>query len=739
MIHLTLRELLRYGLLSVLAQCLLACASSPKLPSPRHEWPVVKEDRRVIVRQITSVDSDTSLFLGTTAGRLNCGPQRTDEGDRTCEFRISVERYADLWMEVDVRQESQLGSAGILFGFQDSLNFHVLEVSRDTFAVRKKQRGVWWMLVKGRLSRREEAEKNHLKLVCNGPDVIVHLNEDHLGVVADRSYDGGQIGLFACKDEGTAVRFENMLLVSPPENARTERLFTAMDHYRIARYHHIRGMVDKAMARYDKAISVNHDSVASAYSYTGLGRILENRGLFGGSLEHYEKASAYLPNFVEPLVRAGDICHHRGMYAEAASCYRKAVTATQLKDVAVHRKLARAYRLAGMYNEADEAYRRVISLDTGRNVSLEAHLELGRMNAERGMLDRALRQYEAALFVDPNSYSALYEIGLIHQKKGHPESAASTFQRFLQLAEKGCEQPDLIARARTYLENFRAGKIRRHWEAGVAGMQAQKWLVAIREFDAVLHLDRTHRDAADQRLDAYYQQAVEYARQGKTPGASRYLDRVIAVDSSPQRTKKVAQCYYEMGIHLMSEHRKRAKEFLEKAKALNPDLADSVDTNVSTLYAMRTRDLYKEGAYKDAEEVFQKAIARDSTNYMAYLIYGKACVDRRHFEKAIGLLEKAREYNVGSDAEVFYRLAKCYDLPQTDRKQAIALYSRAVACDVHFAEAYFHRGLLFRIEGKKRCPRRISNASSMKFRESVSTSCPSQKGRRSTRRRLVFV
>jgi len=129
-----------------------------------------------------------------------------------------------------------------------------------------------------------------------------------------------------------------------------------------------------------------------------------------------------------------------------------------------------------------------------------------------------------------------------------------------------------------------------------------------------------------------------------------------------------------------------ALEILEKARGLNPDLAD-VHFHLATIY-------YDLGRKDDSILAFRKCIEVDPENYLAMnnLAYTYA-EENRNLEEALELSLKSLQYNPENSAFldtlgwIYYRLNR-FQLAEENLKKALALSPDAEETHLHLAEVY---------------------------------------------------
>ena len=125
--------------------------------------------------------------------------------------------FTDFVLEVDATQDEgpSNNSYGVLFRSQDAEHFYRFGISGDGFYFLDKSVGSEWVPVidwtESPYINRGQAS-NRLKVTCAGPQITLHVNDQHLADVTDDSYDHGDIGLFAASfaEPNVHITFDNL-------------------------------------------------------------------------------------------------------------------------------------------------------------------------------------------------------------------------------------------------------------------------------------------------------------------------------------------------------------------------------------------------------------------------------------------------------------------------------------------------------------------------------------------------
>jgi len=98
-----------------------------------------------------------------------------------------------------------------------------------------------------------------------------------------------------------------------------------------------------------------------------------------------------------------------------------------------HFGLGSAYQAAGRHEEAENAYRRSLSIAPER---AETHYNLATLLEQAGRPDEAIREYGEAVRLDPDHRKAHNNLGRLHQIEGRPEEAEAEYRLAIAADER---------------------------------------------------------------------------------------------------------------------------------------------------------------------------------------------------------------------------------------------------------------------------------------------------------------
>jgi tetratricopeptide (TPR) repeat protein len=151
----------------------------------------------------------------------------------------------------------------------------------------------------------------------------------------------------------------------------------------------------------------------------------------------FEEASRLKPDWNLPLLALGVSRLESGDAARAAVMFQKARTADP-RDSRAHYLYATALSRKSPVSretraEAIAAVRKAIELNPK---DARSHTLLGQLQQSAGNPDAAALEWQAALKIDPENTTALYQLGLLYRKQGKTVEAESLLQKFQRAKAK---------------------------------------------------------------------------------------------------------------------------------------------------------------------------------------------------------------------------------------------------------------------------------------------------------------
>ncbi len=107
--------------------------------------------------------------------------------------------FSDFTLQIDARLVSgtERTDYGIAFRRQDRDNFYLFSISPEgNYAVVKQVKGEWYPLETGNSTFiRGGNNTNKLRVICNGSEIQLYVNENHITTITDASLNEGYVGM----------------------------------------------------------------------------------------------------------------------------------------------------------------------------------------------------------------------------------------------------------------------------------------------------------------------------------------------------------------------------------------------------------------------------------------------------------------------------------------------------------------------------------------------------------------
>lgn len=396
---------------------------------------------------------------------------------------------------------------------------------------------------------------------------------------------------------------------------------------------------------------------------------------------------------------------NEGDYEGAIAYYRRAL-ALDLTDSEAFGNLSVAYYYLGRY---DEALREALQAVVLSPDEINWRLNLGAIYTRKGNHEGAARAYGAAVDIarglpEQNRYqlrNALMGLGRSSELSGSYDQALDAYEEALVFA------PDDVAML-TGVGNiyFRQGRLDEA-EASYHRTLAQDSTHAVARYNMALVYSRTGRhDEAfrlladnpvlDRRLESALEgSTVSAVDRSKTQSIAAYRARFGRMGGPPSPGSRQGRrpppyvhvrglTYYEQGAYV------EAKQAFEQALAEDPGLAEA-HLYIGNIFALQDR-------HAEAVESYETAIAVDGQFFEAYNNLGTMYANMDRTEDAMDAYGKAlalndRFYDARTNLGLLYAEAGRLD-------EAVEEFKKVIRAEVGIAEVHNNLGIVYLRQGK---------------------------------------
>ena len=328
--------------------------------------------------------------------------------------------------------------------------------------------------------------------------------------------------------------------------------------------------------------------------------------------------------------------------------------------------------------------------------SANVHLNRGITSLREGNYDLAIRSYDKAIELKPDSIFAYNGRGRAYYEKGDYDRAVTNCTKAIKLKpdytdayyNRGMAYYEKDENARAIADHTKAIKLQpdyteAYYNRGRAYYENGDYDRTIVDYTKAIKLKPDY-------ATAYNNRGVAYAKKGNYPYA--IADYTKAIELQPD----YAEVYYNRGVaYAKKDDYPYAIADYTKAIELKSDYA--------TAYNNRGQAYYEKGDYPRAAADYDKAIelkpsielpsnAAETYNYR-----GEAHWDKGDYDRAIVDYTKAIKLKT-DDAYAYYNRGWAYHA-EGDYDRAIVDYTKAIKLKPDYADAYDYRGEAYQRKG----------------------------------------
>ena len=207
------------------------------------------------------------------------------------------------------------------------------------------------------------------------------------------------VGVMKVSDERTREAIEN-------------RAESAQEHLDAGREYLNNGKLNEAISQLSTAVSLN-PRLGEAHNLLGVA--FAQKGLADRAKDSYERAVKAEPEDAQVLNNLGYTLYQNGNYRAAVDKLKRAAKIAP-RDERILNNLGLALCRLGKFEDAYKSFARA-------NGELTGHLNMARMLERFAREDDAIRYYEGARRIDPNSTFALKRLADLYQRVGRTEDS----------------------------------------------------------------------------------------------------------------------------------------------------------------------------------------------------------------------------------------------------------------------------------------------------------------------------
>lgn len=315
---------------------------------------------------------------------------------------------------------------------------------------------------------------------------------------------------------------------------------------------------------------------------------------------------------------------------------------------------AAAYHKSGKLELALDAYDRLIKAG-GPNAG--AYFDRAVIYSSLGRQDEAVRDYRAALSVNPRHYEANYNLGVVLLRMKDVYGAAAAFRAAADSTGGPRKANALYKMGAAYLK-LGPGKYGLAREAFEQAIRAQPDNIPAR-----LKLAEMEPDTQEG-----YERAIE------------------GFEKALRLKPNYAPVYFSMAVFQSSRGRVRqAITSYSNAVKFNPELLEARHRLGALLLSERR--------WSEAREQFELAVKKDRDDAKSRFYLGRAALGEKNFKTAIEEFQKAVSLSGGAYPEAHMNMGRAYSA-MNDLPRAIQAYQEALKTRDDYHEAWYNLGLV---------------------------------------------
>lgn len=380
-------------------------------------------------------------------------------------------------------------------------------------------------------------------------------------------------------------------------NSHLGKIYFDRDNWKLAEFY------------YRESVRLQPDNAQNLYN---LGLVALKQGKKEESISLFKRALDSGTNDPEIYIKQGEALESLNMPSLALESYRKALAIQPSNLDALFAMGDLLYR-RGDYIQAEEAFRKIISITPGDSYTEAALVNLGILLDEMQRYSEAISSLERVLELNPKNYNAYYNLGMVYLHSGQGSRAIQYWQKASSL-ETGKQ-----FKARERIGDFYFSNL--------------LYSDSIREFDSILKDNPT---AYRIRLKL----ANGYRKLGQSKSAERELLQVLNESESGEEIKeahKLLALVYSESKDL--ELSKRAREEAFRASHMDPKDMES-RLILAKILSESTSGIEREKAIEELKIVVNSSVST-KTAAQAYNLMGLLYYKNEEYKKALLSFEQA--------------------------------------------------------------------------------------------------
>ncbi len=292
---------------------------------------------------------------------------------------------------------------------------------------------------------------------------------------------------------------------------------------------------------------------------------------FANAIESYKAELNENPENSELRQKLGNAFMSAGRDQEAIAAYREAIR-LNAENQELHYNLGLLYERKNLHDEAVVEYRRALQVSD----NVDARNRLGDIYTQRGSLPQAIEQYKMLLKNSPADQQLLMKLGKVYNSSNNSKEAIATFREAVR------HNPDNIEAHRELANHFKKGNMlddaekeyRELLRLKKDDMEVRNALTAIyvkkKNYDDLVTLLKENVEMNPRDPGHLYKLGLVYEfRKDYENASASYQESVRIKEDNAKSLNALGR------VKMKTGHIKEAKEYLERAKAADPNLEET--------------------------------------------------------------------------------------------------------------------------------------------------------------------
>lgn len=198
-------------------------------------------------------------------------------------------------------------------------------------------------------------------------------------------------------------------------------------HYAMGRIHESMENIEQAKKSYKRAADIAPQFLKA---HTALVKLHQASGDIAAAAVHLDRAVAISPGDMERQMQLGQALIQTGQKAKAKAVLTNVMKISDTKNADVARQVGETFMDAGLYAEAQSAFKKGMALDPK---DIYMYNRMGIALRRQKKFTEAINNYQLALGINPKDENIYYNLGRAYLEAGQKKNSIIAMKRALQI------------------------------------------------------------------------------------------------------------------------------------------------------------------------------------------------------------------------------------------------------------------------------------------------------------------